>query len=365
MPNAIPVNEWLEFIDSEYLSTFIKAGGASVKFIVPPEELKSDLYESVWARCQELDYLCVDLDAADMRAYMPQDIFFGMASQIDWRALAYRFMLGLAQENGYRVDGLSHNDAGDVFENIANANGIEPQTARILLLPSLQNKVLRNPRMARDFRVAMIQLCSNSGSLASERIEWSHPIVEWLTGRNTRLGNVRPYSIYTPINRNTARHFIESALYWVQRAGYSGTVVLLDNSRAMLRHRPKPPDDKRYYTKAMVVEHYELLREFIDSVERLQGMLLLTITNQDFLDDSSDRNSRGYGIYQALRTRIMDDVRDRNLVNPAGSLVRLSQIETEKVKGINLCTDGYGPAQLQTEKKETEDAADEDLDLPW
>ena len=343
MPDAIPISEWLEFVESEYLSTFIKGGGASVKFAVTQDELKPRLYESVWEICRKLDYLCIDLDAANMRAYMPQDIFFGMAAQIDWRALAYRLVLRLAQENGYRVDELSHNDPGDVFDNIANANSIEAQTARILLLPSLQNEVFRNPRMARDFRVAMFHLCSSGGSPASERIEWSHPIVEWLTGRNTRLGNVRPYSIYTPINRNTARHFIESALYWVQRSGYSGTVVTLDNSRAMLKRRPKPSDGKRYYTKAMVVEHYELLREFIDSVDKLPGMLLLTVANQDFLDDSAEKSSRGYGIYPALRTRIMDDVRDRNLVNPAGSLVRLSETETE----------------------ETEDANDEGLDLPW
>ena len=340
MPNDIPTNRWLEFIEGEYLSTFIKEGGASVKFVVTPHELKRELYESFWELCRKLDYLCVELDAAYMRAYMPQDIFFGMVSQIDWRTLTRRFVLRLAQENGYRVEGLSHDDAGDVFESIASANGIEGQTARILLLPSLQDKVLRNPRMARDFGAAMFHLCSNSGGPASERLEWSHPIVEWLTGRNTRLGNVRRYSIYTPINRNTARHFIESALYWVRRAGYAGTVVLLDNSRAMLARRPKQSDGKRYYTKAMVVEHYELLREFIDSVDRLPGMLLLTVTNQDFLDDSADRRSRGYGIYQALRTRIMDDVRDRNLVNPAGSLVRLSQIETGNIE-------------------------DEDLDLPW
>ena len=72
------------------------------------------------------------------------------------------------------------------------------------------------------------------------------------------------------------------------------------------------------------MEHYELLREFIDGLDRLTGTLLVVVTSHDFLDDSSDRRSRGYGIYQALRTRVLDDVRDRNLVNPVASLVRLS-----------------------------------------
>ena len=74
----------------------------------------------------------------------------------------------------------------------------------------------------------------------------------------------------------------------------------------------------------MALEHYELLREFIDGVDRLAGTLLAIVTNLDFLDESPDRRSRGYGIYPALQTRVMDDVRDRKMVNPIASLVRLS-----------------------------------------
>jgi hypothetical protein len=72
----------------------------------------------------------------------------------------------------------------------------------------------------------------------------------------------------------------------------------------------------------MVVEHYELLREFIDATDRLTGTLLVIATSTEFLDN--DAGSRGFGIYPALMTRVMDDVRDKNLVNPVASLVRLS-----------------------------------------
>ena len=68
------------------------------------------------------------------------------------------------------------------------------------------------------------------------------------------------------------------------------------------------------------MEHYELLREFVDSVDQLTSTLFVVLTSQDFVDENS---TRGYGIYQALRTRVMDDVRDRNMANPIASLVRL------------------------------------------
>lgn len=330
MANTISINDWLSVLDGEYLSTLIREGGASVKFAVTPDELKADLYSEVKARCGGSDYVFVSLDAAEMRAHMPQDFFFSLAKQIDWRLLSRRMVLRLAEDAGYQVDGIKPEDEGEIFDSIAGANGVEPNFVRMELRPLLADSIPKNPRMARDFRTAMTHLCLSSGDIATVGERGNHPLVDWLTGVNTRLGNVRQYYIYTAINRNTARYFIESALYWVRHVGYSGTVVLMDNSRVTLARRPKPPDGKRYYTRAMTMEHYELLREFIDGADRLAGALLVVATNQEFLDDSADRRSRGYGIYQALRTRIMDDVRDRNLVNPIASLVRLSEGATEE-----------------------------------
>ena len=322
MPNTIPIDEWLKFIDTEYLSSFVPDGGASVKFAVTPEDLKPDLDTKMETSCREMDYLFVRLDARKMRAHMPQDFFFSVARQVDWRRLARRVIRRLAADLRYSSDGISIDASDNVFDAIANANGLETQTLLMAIRQHIQDRVFKNTKMARDFRVCMFQLCLNEDT----RVDYAgQPLLDWLTGVNTRVGNVRPYSIYTPINRTTARYFIESALYWIRFAGYAGTVILLDNSRVTLARNPK--DGLRYYTRPMVMEHYELLREFIDSVDRLTGTLMVIVTNRDFLDDSSGRGSRGYGIYQALLTRVIDDVRDRNLVNPVASLVRLSKGE--------------------------------------
>ena len=315
MQNTMLLDDWLRFVDDEYLSNFIKDGGASIKFTVTPDdELKIELYEALKSRGHEWDYVFIHLNAADLRAYMPQDIFFGIAAQIDWPLLARRQALRLAAERGFRVEGIDP-AAGGVFDAIASANNLETQSVLFEMRPTIQNSVFKNPNMARDFRVAMSHLClMNEESLPAD-----HPLLAWLTGANTRIGNVRPFSIYTAINRTTARYFIESALYWVHHVGCAGTVILLDNSRVTVTRNPK--DGKRYYTKAMAMEHYELLREFLDGVDRLSGTLMVVVTNYEFLDENS---ARGYGIYQALRTRVMDDVRDKILVNPVAALVRLS-----------------------------------------
>lgn len=321
MTNRIPLRDWLQRMDDEYLSAFIKDGGASIKFAVTADELKLDLYEAVAERCRKLDYVSVRLDVAEkaMRAHMPQDLFFGLARQIDWRLLARRLILRLAGDMGYKVEGIDPGAAGNVFAAVADLNAIDSRFFLQGIRPEIQKRVFKNRGMAKDFRVAMSQLCLMENT--RDRGEYDgQPVLEWLTGANMRVSSVRPFSIYTGINRNTARYFIESALHWVRLTGYAGTVILLDNSRVTLARDPK--DGKRYYTRTMTMEHYELLREFIDHIDRLSGTLLVVVTNSEFLDDTTQY--RGYGIYEALLTRVMADVRDRNLVNPIASLVRLS-----------------------------------------
>ena len=318
MTNTIGIAEWLDVIDSEYLSTFIRAGGGAVKFAIASEEGRTALRETLEPRCGERDYVFVALDAIERRFHMPQDIFFGIAAQIDWRFLARRLILRLFVKENYSVENIDPRDTLNIVEEIAQVNGLESQYLLAELRPALQKQVFNNRNVAKAFRVAMTHLCRLEASAQKEYA--GQPIIDWLTGANTRLSYVRDFQIYTAIDRTTARYFIESALYWVRFAGYSGTVICMDNSRIFLSRNPR--DGNRYYTKAMVVDHYELLREFIDDIDRLTGTLLLVATDRAFVDD--DHRARGWGMYNALKTRVMDDVRDRNIVNPAASLVRIS-----------------------------------------
>ena len=318
MPNTIPIHDWLGHINNEYLSTFVKDGGSSIKFAVTPDELRPQLDAALQDKCRELDYQFVKLDAVTSRAHMPQDIFFGLARQLDWRLLARRMLLRLARDRGFQVDGVDASGTGSIFDAIARTNGLESQFVVLAMTPGIQDSVFRNTKLARDFRVCMSHLCLAENT--SEGAEYTgQALLDWLTGAVTRVSSVKPFLIYTPINRTTARYFIESALQWIRHVGYAGIVIVLDNSRVTLA--PNPRDGLRYYTRAAAMEHYEVLREFVDRIDRLTGTLLVVAASYEFLDEASPKS---YAIYQALYTRVLDDVHDRNLVNPVASLVRLS-----------------------------------------
>ena len=319
--SSIPIDDWLSRIQDEYLSTFIKGGGSSIKFAVVADDSLPRLRDAVAGRCAVLDYVFVALDAARLRAHMPQDIFFELARQMEWRRLARRVILRLAAARHYAVEGIDPGRDESVLDAIAGANDLESQFLLREIRPALQASVSKNPKMARDFRVAMTQLCLQEGSRFDGEYG-GQPLLDWLTGANTRVSPVRQFSIYTSINRATGRHCIESALHWIRQAGHAGTVILLDNRRVTVARNPR--DGLRYYTRAMAVDHYELLREFVDDVDRLAGTLMLVATGPGFVDDGPGARSRGFGIYQALKTRVMNDVRDRNRINPVASLVRLS-----------------------------------------
>ena len=326
MTNTIKTAKWVELLDREYLSDYIKDGGSAVKIAVTSEESRSELSRQLSARCDERGYLFATLDAVSRRVHMPQDVFFGLALQFDWRLLARRVVLNLLDRKSFLVEGIDPVSTHNVVDAVARINDLEPRTVLLELRPALEAEVTKNPRMARAFRIAMTHLCilekedDASGNYAGQ------VLLDWITGVNSRIGNLRQYQIHTPINRTTARYFLESALYWVRFSGYSGTVILLDNSRVTVVKNPK--DGKRYYTRTMTMEHFEFLRELIDDVEQLTGTLFVTLTDYTFVDPQSPR---GWAIYPALRTRVMDDVRDRNLVNPSAALVR---IERPHVSGL-------------------------------
>ena len=72
----------------------------------------------------------------------------------------------------------------------------------------------------------MTHLCRLEASAQKEYA--GQPIIDWLTGANTRLSYVRDFQIYTAIDRTTARYFIESAAsIGCAFAGYSGTVICM------------------------------------------------------------------------------------------------------------------------------------------
>ena len=310
--------DWLPVIRDEYLDSYVARGGSSVKFAVPLGDGETPVIRAEIERlARDSGHIFVSVDAASTRVHMIDQVFFSVAEQIPWRQTVRSVI-------GRRVTSLGlamppDTADGPLFEAIAHANELDPDYVQLELRRKVVQQVFREYRLAKDFRVAMTQLILAELSGGHEADTVFDTLRDWLTGANRTVSAVKPFQIYTRIHRANARFCLESAVSWVSLAGHAGTTIVMDVSRLGLARNPR--DDRIFYSRAAAVDAYEVLRQFIDTSDRLTSCMIIVLAGREFLDD--DPGSRGLGGYAALKFRIFDEVRDRRIVNPFASLVRL------------------------------------------
>ena len=175
--------------------------------------------------------------------------------------------------------------------------------------------------MGLEFRLAMTQLC-----LAQlESVGAKPPLVDslkaWLCGELKQMSALKEALIFQKITRSNARHMIGSLTHWIRLVGKAGLVVSLNITAFMKTKRSSSTGSSLSYTASAVMDAYEMLRQFIDGTEEIEGMLMVVVAPYEFLTDQR----LGLNRYEALKLRIWDDVRDKFRQNPFAPMVRLSE----------------------------------------
>jgi hypothetical protein len=312
---SITPSEWLSLIDKEYLASFVRDGGSAIKFAVPLDEAsRPELFDGLAHLAGKAGYTVVKINAADTRIHMADEIFFRTAEQVPWQLLSRRFVARLAADSGYAW---AQNAQGPLYVSLAENNQVDPQMLLLDLKKAIGATVFKERKLSRDFRIAMTHLCIAELTGGQDGATTVNILTDWLTGRNKAVSAVKPYQIFRKINRNTARFFFESMVHWLRVTAYPGMVMLLDAQRLIM---PRNPDEMGvFYSKAGVMDAYEVLRQFIDGADNLEGFFMVAVPDSSFLED----HQRGVSSYQALKFRVYDEIHDRNLVNPMACLARL------------------------------------------
>src|SRR5437879_8870481 len=95
MTAALSLGSYLEFLSKEYLGDFIRYGGASVKFVVNPDPAAIERAHAGLAEAAAAEgYVYARIDAAATKLHQIDQLFFALARQVDWEALAARFVRG-------------------------------------------------------------------------------------------------------------------------------------------------------------------------------------------------------------------------------------------------------------------------------
>jgi hypothetical protein len=289
MTTSIGPSGWLNFIDREYLRTFVREGGSAVKFAVPLDEVwRQEILEGLTRLAEQAGYLVAAIDAAATKIHMADDIFFRTAEQVPWQLLSRKFVARLAADSGYSW---TEDGEGPLYLRLADRNQMDPQLLLLDLKKQIGNRVFKERRLSRDFRVAMTHLCIAELTGGPDGATTAGIMTDWLTGRNKAISAMKPYHIFRKINRTTARYFFESMVRWLRVVAYPGLVVLLEAQRIMRARNPN--EAGIFYSKAAVLDTYEVLRQFIDGASHLEGFFMVVIPDFTFLEDQT----RGIGAY--------------------------------------------------------------------
>lgn len=314
----IAAPDYARFLEDEYLRGYVDAGGAAVKFAVAPDEaVAGHILERLGSVGRDAGYLVAAVDGASIRLHLLEQVFFEVARQVDWDGLAAVTVRRAAEAAGYPVADESRELSVD---RLAAHHRVDARELKRDLDRELQRRVYRDYAMVQEFRMAMLRLCQaqlRTGQVADAE---HTAVLDWLKGDLRQISVLKSALIFRRIARHNARQMLFSLAHWLAVNDRAGLVLVIDARRLGVARRPVPEERQGfYYTKAALLDAYEVLRQLVDNTDELAHCFVLMLAAPEFLTD----RARGVDAYQALKLRIFDEVRDRHRDNPFSSLVRL------------------------------------------
>jgi len=308
---------YADFLATEYLAGYVRAGGAAVRFVVAgDDEVAARWHHDLERVAADAGYLHVSIDAAETRVQGIDHIYAAVAREVDWTFFVRRTV----QQAWTDVDRPPSSLDELTVAAVAEHNDDDAREAARSIRRQLEAVLLRDSSLARDFRLAVLRLCQaelGSGEVTGGEHD---AVLAWLRREPVAMRALRSASLYGRVGRHNARALLVSLAAWM--LGTAGSGLLIDLDLARLGVARRPPVEARsgvYYSKAAVLDAYEVLRQLVDATDQLRGVLVAVTLPPELVSDEA----RGLPAYSALQLRVVDEVRDRRRANPFASLVRL------------------------------------------
>jgi hypothetical protein len=314
---GMSVASYVDFIAKEYLGDYVRNGGAAVRFVVAgDDEVAARWHVCLAAAATGDGYLCASVDAAEVRVHMIDQLYAAIARAVDWRDLARRQVYAAWDEIGLTPAAADRLTVAAIAEH----HEVDSRECARSIRRRLEALLLHDASLAREFRLAVLRLCQGELGTGEVATDERDAVVCWLRVEPVALRALRSASLFARVGRHNARSLLTSLAAW--RARVTGTGVVLDLDLTRLAIARRPPAEQRighYYTKAMVLDAYEVLRQLVDATDNLRGVFVAVTLPPPLVSD----DVRGLPAYSALHLRVVDEVRDRRRANPYAALIRL------------------------------------------
>lgn len=313
----LPLCDWLRILHDEYLASFVREGGGAVKVAVfPHEEVLKACQQELESLAKREAYVLAKIDARFTKVHMVERLFQKIAKQVDWDELAFRFVLRLLEENGYQIPASRKEFS---LRQVATLNERKEPMLRRDVQTWVEKTIESDTGLCREFRMAMIQLCMAQLDAGDFDRVLASAVKEWLCGDLRLVSGVKKALIYQKVSRHNARYMLSSLTRWLRLTGQGGLILSLDISRYFSKKDATTTDGSLSFSSSATMDLFELLRQFIDSADDMEGLLMVVLAPQEFLTDAR----RGVDRYEALKLRVWDDIRPKHRQNPLATLVRI------------------------------------------
>lgn len=313
---VLSADDYAAFVGAEYLSTYLPAGGGSVKLAVTGDADVADRFaRALRSAAEQQRCQMVEVSAEATRVHMIDQIFFAVAREIDWRHIAASMVTA-----SYEAIALPASPGRLTVAEVADDYDLDPRELYRSVRRQLEHTLLTDNRLPVDLRRGLLRLAQAELGSGDVNTAEARVVLGWLTGEPVPLRELRAAMIYSRIGRHNARSMLSSLGHLLQLTGRNGLVVQLDMTRLAESRRPPLPERSGvYYSNMAVMDAYELVRQLIDGVVDLIGTLIVAVVPPELVSDER----RGLPSYTALQLRVSDEVRDRRRANPFASMVRL------------------------------------------
>lgn len=314
---GLTVETYADFLAKEYLGGYVRSGGAAVRFVVTGSDEVADRWHAAARRVADAEgFLYVAVDAAETRVQQIEAIYAAIARSVDWVALARRTVQAAWDEVGLPAPAAETVSVAAVSDH----HHLDAREAARTVRRQLEALLLRDTSLVREFRLAMLRLCQAELRAGDVDEAERDAVLAWLRVEPVSLVALRSASLHARVGRHNARGLLVSLIAWRLRVTGAGVVLDLDLARLGVARRP-PVEERAgvYYSRAAVLDAYEVVRQLVDATDKLRGALVLVALPPDLVTDEG----RGLPAYAALQLRVVDEVRDKRRANPFAALVRL------------------------------------------
>jgi hypothetical protein len=316
---------WEAFVLDQYLKPggYIASGYSQMKFILGrPGAGKTHLLRCLSQQAVRLGYVAAYIRASDIRFQHIDSTYAAIAQRVDMDELARRLAHRVVEKLGYDLD--------QVPANRTFLSWVVQERQRIDTLvkrdvEQILGDLFKRERVDPNFSLAFTQLASAILGIRYLSREDRDLLLRWLRGEKLRAIELHRICLARGIDRYNARDTLHALADFVRQQGFIGLFVTIDQMEDLPLGR-NPETQRLKYGNAALADAYQSLREMVDDLPSVPGMMIVLAGQRDFLE-----LPRGIKSYDALWLRIQHEVISSRF-NRFGQLVDLDRAVAGNLK---------------------------------